>query len=60
MIFKLPFVALLREIQVSFFNYWQNELVLEPISVTMHAGLDEKDTMDHVFTLEKVKDNGLA
>lgn len=60
MLFKLPFVSLLREIQVSFFNYWANESVPEPIYVGLHAGMDEKDAMDHVFTLEKVRDNGLS
>jgi hypothetical protein len=26
----------------------------------LHAGLDEKDAMDHVFTLDRIKDNGFA
>jgi hypothetical protein len=60
MLFKLPYLALLREIQVGFFNYWQNESVPQPVSVVLYAGVDEKDAMNHVFTLQRIQDNAFT
>ena len=58
MLFKLEFPALIREIQIGFINFWQieNEVFLEPISVLVTAGMDQKH-LNHVCTLEIIKDN---
>lgn len=55
--FKLPQVALIREIQVGFLNYWDtsSEVYAEPVSILVEAGM-EQDNLNHVCTLEVVKD----
>jgi hypothetical protein len=57
MMFELPFVTLLREVQIGLINYWQseNEVFIEPLSVVLEAGLT-KDSLEHVMTLDMVKD----
>ena len=61
MLFKLPCVALIREIQIAFINFWsvENEVYLEPLSVLVQAGLD-KSSMTHICTLEIAKDNAFS
>lgn len=61
MLFELPFVILLREIQIGCINYWQteSEVYIEPLSVVVEAGLT-KDNMQHVLTLDIVKDPAFA
>jgi hypothetical protein len=61
MLFKLPYVALIREIQIAFINFWsiENEVYLEPLSVLVQAGLDENN-LTHVCTLDVVKDNAFS
>jgi len=55
--FELPFVALLREIQIGCINYWQseNDVSVEPLCVVVQAGLS-KENLTNVITLEQVKD----
>lgn len=55
--FELPFVTLLREIQIGCINYWQseNDVSVEPLCVVVEAGLS-KDNLTNVITLEQVKD----
>jgi len=60
MLFKLPYLALLREVQVGVFTYFQNEFLPEPCSVVLHAGVNEKDAMNHIFTLTKVNDSAFS
>ena len=61
MLFKLPYVALIREIQIAFINFWsiENEVYLEPLSVLVQAGLDANN-LTHVCTLDIVKDNAFS
>lgn len=59
--FKLPYVALIREIQVGFLNYRDSaaECYTEPYSILVEAGMD-KDNLNQVCNLEVIKDNSFA
>ena len=61
MLFKLECPSLIREIQLSFINFWQieNEVFLEPLSVLVTAGMDPKN-LTHVCTLDIIKDNAYS
>lgn len=61
MLFQLESPALIREIQIAFINFWQieNEVFLEPLTVVVSAGLDEK-YLTEVCTLELIKDNAFT
>jgi len=41
--FKLPCVALIREIQVGFLYYWDtsSEVYAEPVSILVEAGMEQ-------------------
>jgi len=58
MMFELPYVTLLREIQIGCINYWQveHEVYVEPVAVVVEAGLT-KENLSHVITLDVVTDN---
>ena len=61
MIFKLPSVAILKEIQIGFTNYWttETEIHSEPLSVVIAAGMTKED-MTVMCSLDLVKDDGFA
>jgi hypothetical protein len=58
MLFKLPTLSVVREVQIGFVNYGPNEteLIIEPISVLVQAGV-EQDNLNLVCTLEIVQDS---
>jgi len=60
-LFKLQEPVLLREIQISFTNYWatDQEVYSEPLSVLVEAGLEETN-LNLVASLQQVKDDGFA
>ena len=45
MTFRLPFLALIREVQIAFLNYWsiESEVYVEPITVIIEVGTDLKN-----------------
>ena len=58
MLFKLPQLSVVREIQIGFVNYWASdtEVCLEPLSVLVQGGLD-KDNLQHICVLEVANDS---
>lgn len=61
MTFRLPFLALIREVQIAFLNYWsiETEVYVEPITVIIEVGVDLKN-LTQICTLELVKDSAMA
>lgn len=59
--FKLPNVVELREIQIAFNNFWaaDTEVYAEPLSVLVEAGLDENN-LSLVCNLQLVKDDAFG
>jgi len=57
MLFKLPQLSVLREIQIGFVNYWasESEVCIEPLTVLLQGGFD-KDNLQHICVLEVVTD----
>lgn len=60
-LFQLPHVVELREIQIAFTNYWaaDTETYVEPLSVLVEAGLDENN-LSLVCNLQLVKDDAFG
>jgi hypothetical protein len=58
MLFKLPTLSVVREVQIGFVNYGpaETELIIEPISVLVQAGV-EQDNLNLVCTLDIVQDS---
>ena len=57
MLFKLPQLSVLREIQIGFVNYWasESEVCIEPLTVLVQGGFD-KDNLQHICILEVATD----